>query len=274
MFLFIKSMKQPFQKQEVEYTQIKNSVLLDKNLSLKAKGLFAYLYSKPEGWNFSHERMVYELQEGRDAILTGLSELEKFGYLVRKKQKSGRMSYFMRFDTSFPDPFEDEPNTDNPCQVNTECGKSRAISNIEYNNNKEKKDISFSTPVSGSPTQGSKNEVSSRKKKEPVDYEEVYRAKDGSFDNEKYFQELINNDKNKHVRIIGYYFITKGLSFPSYKAASIELRRNVRPASELLEYGYEKIANTLDWMFQQDWLKEWKLETVTKFINDPRISGR
>jgi len=62
-----------------------NHVLNDKNLSMKAKGLFAYIQSKPDGWDFSVQRIELQTKEGREAITGGLQELEKAGYLQRIK---------------------------------------------------------------------------------------------------------------------------------------------------------------------------------------------
>jgi hypothetical protein len=70
------------------YTIISNVALEDKRLSWKARGLAAYLLSKPDNW----EVRTYELvsasdADGRRAVLTGLQELEKCGYLVREQNR-------------------------------------------------------------------------------------------------------------------------------------------------------------------------------------------
>lgn len=72
---------------------VANGVLFDKNLSLKAKGLYAYLYSKPDGWDFSGDRIVQETKDKRVSVFNALKELEKAGYLKRTRMASGRMSY-------------------------------------------------------------------------------------------------------------------------------------------------------------------------------------
>jgi len=98
-------MKEKLTRQDVGFAQIKNEVLSDPNLSLKAKGLFAYLYSKPNDWNFSGERIVKESLEGRKAIYSGLKELEENGYLIRSKQPDGRVDYYITYNK--------EPNVQN-----------------------------------------------------------------------------------------------------------------------------------------------------------------
>lgn len=43
-----------------DFTIVSNFLLNDKTLSFKAKGLFAYLFSKPDDWDFSVERIDLE----------------------------------------------------------------------------------------------------------------------------------------------------------------------------------------------------------------------
>jgi hypothetical protein len=45
------------EKAGVNYTQVSNVVLSNKKLSWKAKGIYAYLFSKPDDWDFSTKRM-------------------------------------------------------------------------------------------------------------------------------------------------------------------------------------------------------------------------
>ena len=66
------------------YGVVPNSLLNDSRISLKAKGLFAYLQSKPKDWQFSVEKIASQTKEGKDAIRRTLQELEGFGYLTRK----------------------------------------------------------------------------------------------------------------------------------------------------------------------------------------------
>jgi hypothetical protein len=65
-----------------------NSLLNNPSISLKAKGLFAFLQSKPEGWDFSVAKIQAQVKEGKDSITEGLKELELAGYLIRDKIKN------------------------------------------------------------------------------------------------------------------------------------------------------------------------------------------
>ena len=76
------------------YGVVPNEILNNPELSLKAKGLFAYLQSKPDGWKFSVERIAKQTKEGADAVRSAIRELEEKGYLRRipVKEKNGRFA--------------------------------------------------------------------------------------------------------------------------------------------------------------------------------------
>lgn len=71
-----------------QYTVLSNAVIRDYRLSWKARGILCYLLSLPDNWQTSAEQLVRAGQDGRHAVLAGLTELEDAGYLVRiRKQK-------------------------------------------------------------------------------------------------------------------------------------------------------------------------------------------
>ena len=61
-------------------------------LSLRAKGLMAYLFSKPPDWTVKVADIVNNNPEGRDSIRNILTELEEHGYLhrIKNRQKDGQ----------------------------------------------------------------------------------------------------------------------------------------------------------------------------------------
>ena len=85
-------------KQETGFAQIKNEVLNDEELSLKAKGLFAYIYSKPNDWDFSAERITLDSKDEIKAVRSAIKELEDNEYLTRKRLATGRVTYFIHYD--------------------------------------------------------------------------------------------------------------------------------------------------------------------------------
>jgi hypothetical protein len=85
------------QLQGVPFTQIANVVLDDERLTYKAKGLFAYLYSKPPGWKFSAERVAKKSKDGRKSVLSGFKELSFLGYLTTIKKQDGTVDYYVSY---------------------------------------------------------------------------------------------------------------------------------------------------------------------------------
>lgn len=69
---------------------IPNAALEDARLSFRARGVLAYLLSRPDGWATSADRLATGAREGRRAILTALTELEAVGYLHRVKAQDDR----------------------------------------------------------------------------------------------------------------------------------------------------------------------------------------
>jgi hypothetical protein len=62
-------------------------------VSLAAIGLYFYLSSKPEGWDFSITRMAKELANGESSIQNAAKELASIGVLLRiPKREGGKMA--------------------------------------------------------------------------------------------------------------------------------------------------------------------------------------
>lgn len=96
------------------YTVISNHVLQNNNLSLKAKGLYAFMWSLPDTWDYSVSGLTKVLKEGRDAINEALKELEREGYLVRSiLRKGGKFTDMDYTLNEFPDPFMEKHESKN-----------------------------------------------------------------------------------------------------------------------------------------------------------------
>jgi hypothetical protein len=80
-------------KRENPYAQIDKTVLNDTRLSWKAKGLMAFLLSKPDTWEINIKNLIRQAKDGKEAVYSGINELIKFGYIVRTEFRSnGRFS--------------------------------------------------------------------------------------------------------------------------------------------------------------------------------------
>lgn len=67
-------------KRENPYAQIDKRCIEDSRLSWRARGILAYLLSKPENWTVNVKDIEQRGKEGRDAVQAALKELEKAGY--------------------------------------------------------------------------------------------------------------------------------------------------------------------------------------------------
>ena len=65
----------------------------DDRLSLKAKGIWAYMKSKPGNWDFSAKRIATESRDETKSVQRGMKELEECGYLSKRKLGNGRVHY-------------------------------------------------------------------------------------------------------------------------------------------------------------------------------------
>lgn len=70
------------------YTTLSNYHFKDKRLSWKAKGLLSTMLSLPDDWNYSIEGLAKLSDDGIKATNSGLAELEKHGYLIRRQLRN------------------------------------------------------------------------------------------------------------------------------------------------------------------------------------------
>ena len=82
-------------EKNANYTTINNTVLNDVELSWQAKGMAAYLLSRPDGWEIKSRHLSTVSSDGTTATLNTLKELEERGYLTRicKKNAAGQFEW-------------------------------------------------------------------------------------------------------------------------------------------------------------------------------------
>lgn len=135
------------------FTVLYNTMITDKRLSLKAKGLFAVMTSRPDGWKFSVSGLAAFTGSGKDAIRSALKELECVGYLLRDQdhKDDGTFGGNVYILQDFAPPLSGKPdNGEIPLSGNADDGENRQRE----------------TPLSGNPTQRNKD-LKKRKTEEP-----------------------------------------------------------------------------------------------------------
>jgi hypothetical protein len=124
---------------KTKYSVIPNDLVNSDQISLKAKGLFAYIQSKPDGWDFSAERIANHIKEGLQSVSSALKELEKSGYLVREKRQNEwghwDVEYILNEIPTIENPTYGNPVSGNPTFGNPMPGKPS--NNIKQLNTKQ-----------------------------------------------------------------------------------------------------------------------------------------
>lgn len=111
-------------KKPINYSILPNEILKHK-LSLKAIGLYSYIISKPDDWNFSIGGVVAQSSDGKDSIRSAIQELESAGFLVRQQVRNddgtmGEGSWLVDDKPMMAEkPMEENPTSVPPRQVNT-----------------------------------------------------------------------------------------------------------------------------------------------------------
>jgi hypothetical protein len=119
-----------------DFTVIRNAVLERTDLSLKAKGLWAFLMTKPDGWQTSIMGVVAQSKESKLAVMTALKELESVG-LYRKIRQRDEQGKFKFEDYVYDSPYTVNPHADNrhagnPTQVNTNIVNTEEVTINSY----------------------------------------------------------------------------------------------------------------------------------------------
>ena len=118
-----------------DFTVMSNHHLRNVSLSLKAKGLLSLMLSLPDNWDYTTKGLAHICKDGVDSISSAIKELEKQGYLTRRRLRDyhgrlGDIEYVIHekpvlpegHDTVLP-PKRENPRQVNPRQVNPVLGK-------------------------------------------------------------------------------------------------------------------------------------------------------
>jgi hypothetical protein len=128
---------------------IANSMLQDESLSFRARGVLASILSRPPGWRTNSEMLAQQGREGRDAIRTALTELERAGYLRRTKERNADGTFASVSEVSdAPMSNEEQAAQGDVEQAFDPAPGNPAVDNQAVTTKTENKDISSSPSVS------------------------------------------------------------------------------------------------------------------------------
>lgn len=80
-------------KDNGNYTNTNNQLVRDDDLTWKARGIFNYLWSQANEWQFYMKEIASHSKDGEKALQSGLQELEEHGYLKRVNRHSKNGSF-------------------------------------------------------------------------------------------------------------------------------------------------------------------------------------
>lgn len=131
---------------------IANGMLQDESLSFRARGVLASILSRPPGWRTNSEMLAQQGKEGRDAIRTALTELERAGYLRRTKERNADGTFASVSEVSdVPMSNEEQIAQGDVEQAFDPAPGNPAVDNQAVTTKTENKDISSSPSVSPEP---------------------------------------------------------------------------------------------------------------------------
>ena len=179
-----------------------NHHLRNRELSLKAKGLLSLMLSLPEDWDYTTKGLSCICKDGVDSICATIKELEKAGYVKRRRLRDaqGRLSdleyTILEKPETLPSPPESpqrenpvvvkpdvvEPDVDNPelGKPHTENPAQLSIQEVNKQESITGQSNTHSFFPAGAPAEGQKDALDEREKiKHQIEYDwlrEQFRA--------------------------------------------------------------------------------------------------
>ena len=152
---------------EKDFMAIHNNIFKDKTISLKAKGLLAFMMSVPPDWDYSLAGLAACNKDGLVSVRSALQELEDNFYvkLTKKKKKKGQiidMQYDVSDEPVFGNRIEEKPFLENPKADNPKTEKPLSENRTQLNT-KELNTKELNTKIDIVPEQ----------KQEPIPYAEI-----------------------------------------------------------------------------------------------------
>ena len=152
---------------EKDFMAIHNNIFKDKTISLKAKGLLAFMMSVPPDWDFSLAGLAACNKDGLVSVRSALQELEDNFYvkLTKVRNEKGQivdMQYDVSDEPVFGNRIEEKPFLENPKADNPKTEKPLSENHMQLNT-KELSTKELSTKIDIVPEQ----------EQEPIPYTEI-----------------------------------------------------------------------------------------------------
>jgi len=221
-------------KQNIPFTMVANSIILDSRISSKAKFYYVYLSSKPDGWKFHTNCIIREIKEGRDAFYSGLKELIQFGYLERTQINEGGKFKHTDFLLKIP-PYTENTDTEVAYTENTDY-------NNKYvnKNDKSNKDINTASGFSQNENPTVKDSLQVQKPKKEDSFEQAWL----------FWKDLCKNKGSqpgeKKPAKIQYEKVLK-------KVKQDDIMRVLKAFNDYIQIAFENNKNFERWIKSANW---------------------
>ena len=143
------------------FTITSNNAIRDSRLTWEARGVFNYLWSQADEWTYRAKEVATHSPQGIDKLNKCLKELEKYGYLERKRSREGGMLKESIWTLT------DSPKLDLPIQVKPILAKPKQANPRLRNTNSKKQQVKETTNKRNN---GSADAEPSTIHKEVIDY--------------------------------------------------------------------------------------------------------
>ena len=152
---------------EKDFMAIHNNIFKDKTISLKAKGLLAFMMSVPPDWDYSLAGLAACNKDGLVSVRSALQELEDNSYvkLTKVRNEKGQivdMQYDVSDEPVFGNRIEEKPFLENPKADNPKTEKPLSENHTQLNT-KELNTKELNTKIDIVPEQ----------EQEPIPYAEI-----------------------------------------------------------------------------------------------------
>lgn len=119
-------------KRKTNFTIISNVGMEDERLSFKARGVLAYVLTKPDHWQVNERHLATVGPDGVTLVRAALKELETYGYLQRVRQR-GDNGKFTWVSIVYDEPCLGNPRMEKPClekpRVDKPCMEKPCVDN-------------------------------------------------------------------------------------------------------------------------------------------------
>lgn len=125
------------QKRPNNFVMLDKTFLEDERLSFKAKGILAYLLSKPDNWKVIVGNLVKYSKDGKSAVYAGLKELKECGYYVKTPIRSEDGRRISRWESTvyeMPDSLLSDFQEIENQEIENQYLENRERNNNYYNN--------------------------------------------------------------------------------------------------------------------------------------------